>query len=122
MMEGFDFGLGGDGSFAGDNERWTAPQSTGGGTSSQLETRQLEQRLERLTLICHAMWSLLQEQTSLGEQQLLQRVHELQRNGEQEGGQGPEQCPKCGRTFNRRQDKCLYCGEPKPATSAFDLV
>jgi ribosomal protein S27AE len=97
--------------------------------SAQDEVRYLEQRVERLAMICQAMWTLLQQQTSLGEQDLFQRLSELQAQNDQANQAEPAntneqrpQCPNCGRTFNPRHDKCLYCGTAKPAQTAFDLL
>jgi hypothetical protein len=129
-MTGFGgFGMGGgfDPNDACNNAAANSAQSAA--NSAQREARNVEQRVERLALICQAMWRLLQEQTNLGEQDLLQRLSELQAEHDQSNQTEPAntnerrpQCPNCGRTFNPRHDKCLYCGEPKPANSAFDLL
>lgn len=106
-----------------------ASQAQSSARSAQESMRHLEQRLERLTLVCEAMWSLLQEHTQLSEQDLLHRLDEMQQKHSQSNQTEPansnEQrpaCDNCGRTLNPRHDKCLYCGTPRPADSAFDLV
>jgi hypothetical protein len=85
--------------------------------------RQLEQRLEQLTLACMAMWSLLREKTNLTEEDLMQRVKQIDLADGQEDGKvrtQTVQCPQCNRTMSRRHDKCIYCGSAKPSATAFD--
>jgi ribosomal protein S27AE len=96
--------------------------------SAHEAVRDTEQQLERLAFICQAMWSLLREQTNLSEQDLLTRMQELQeqdkatQSEQANSNQQRPRCPECGRTFNPRHDKCLYCGTAKPLQSAFDLL
>lgn len=85
--------------------------------------RQLEQRLDQLTLVCMAMWSLLREKTGLTEEDLMERVRVIDLADGQEDGKVRTQitqCAKCSRTMSRRHDKCIYCGAAKPDATAFD--
>lgn len=73
----------------------------------------LQQRLDRLTLVCVAMWSLMKEKTNVTEQELLDRVKEIDlMDGKADGKIGKQlsNCPKCGRVMSSRHQKCLYCG------------
>jgi hypothetical protein len=84
-----------------------------------------EDRLERLTLVCMAMWSLLQDKTNLTEQDLLERVKlidSIDGNPDGKATRGVRSCPKCHRTMSPRHRKCLYCGATEAVSSAFDSV
>jgi ribosomal protein S27AE len=92
---------------------------------AQTEVTYLEQKVERLTLICMALWSLLQDKTKLTEQDLLDRVKLLDEIDGVSDGQittGVMKCPKCNRTLTARHRKCLYCGHEREVASAFDLL
>ena len=87
--------------------------------------RQLEQRIDRLALICRAMWTLLREATNLTEDALVQRVYDLDlTDGELDGEvrRPPVTCPKCGKVSSKRFDRCMWCGADLPMESAFDQV
>ena len=82
-----------------------------------------EQRLDQLTLVCMAMWSLLREKTGLSEEDLMARVKLIDLADGQEDGKVRTQvvqCPSCNRTMSRRHDNCIYCGAAKPNATAFD--
>lgn len=85
----------------------------------------LEQRLGRLTLICLALWSLVQEKTDLKEEDLLERVQQIDLlDGTADGRVTPQiaKCSQCGRVMNPRHQKCIYCGHPRLVISAFDAI
>jgi predicted Zn-ribbon and HTH transcriptional regulator len=85
--------------------------------------RELEDRLDRLTLACMAMWSLLQEKTKLTEEDLMERVKQIDLADGQEDGKlklGVSKCAGCGRVMARRHLRCLYCGADKLNATAFD--
>lgn len=80
---------------------------------------------DRLKLVCHALWSLLQERTGLTEKDLIARVMELDlKDGVRDGKYlpPPVDCPKCQAKMCRKFNRCLFCGEPCPDGSAFDTV
>ncbi|MEM1209261.1 MAG: hypothetical protein AAGI54_08335 [Planctomycetota bacterium] len=88
-------------------------------------SRDANDRLERLTLVCMAMWSLLQDKTNLTEADLLERVKLIDNiDGTPDGKatRGVRSCPKCHRTMSPRHRKCLYCGTEETHSSAFDAV
>lgn len=85
----------------------------------------LEDRVERLTLVCIAMWSLLQDKTNLTEEDLNARVKMLDLMDGQADGKASrtvQRCDACDRPMSMRHRKCLYCGHEKLHTSAFDAV
>lgn len=89
------------------------------------EVASLEDRIDHLTLLNMAMWSLLQEKTGLTEQDLLDRVRQIDLQDGVEDGKARKQiakCPKCGRTMSPRHRRCLYCGAGDLNYTAFDSV
>ena len=86
----------------------------------------LEDRFERLSLVCMAMWSLLQDKTNLTEQDLLDRVQAIDLMDGQRDAKaataGVSRCRKCDRPMAARHLRCIYCGADKPAGSAFDRI
>ena len=85
----------------------------------------LEDRIDRLSLVCMAMWSLLQDKTNLTEEDLMARVKALDLMDGVEDGKATRtvsKCTKCNRVMAARHQRCLYCGAEKLTTSAFDTV
>ena len=92
---------------------------------SSSEIRMLEDRLERLNLVCMAMWSLLQERGKLTEADLIDRVRALDHiDGSPDGKltRTVSKCAACDRTLGPRQERCMYCGKERAVSSAFDTV
>ena len=70
-------------------------------------------RLDRLTLITHAMWELMAERLGLSHESLLARIEEIDlRDGKKDGklSQTGVSCRACSRISHRRHSNCLYCG------------
>ena len=87
--------------------------------------KDLQEQVDKLTLISMAMWSMLQDVTKFTEKDLLQRVRDLDlMDGEPDGKitRKVARCPKCDRVMSPRHKRCLYCGHEKLKTSAFDDV
>lgn len=87
--------------------------------------RDLEDRLDRLTLVCMAMWQLIQERTSLTEEDLATRVAMIDAADGVADGKRTESvqpCPACKRPMSPRHRKCLYCGYAQTAQGAFDTL
>ena len=86
---------------------------------------QLEDRIERLSLVCMAMWSLIQDKTNLTEEDLLDRVKTIDLMDGVADGKATRtvsKCSACGSTMSQRHARCLYCGAEKLVESAFDAV
>jgi hypothetical protein len=90
------------------------------------EVRGIEDRFERLSLVCMAMWSLLQDKTNLTEQELLDRVQMIDlmdgTADSKAGKTGVVKCGSCDRPMSTRHMRCIYCGADRPAGSAFDTL
>jgi hypothetical protein len=87
--------------------------------------RELQCNLDRLALVCRAMWALLQESTDLTEEDLLEKLKEIDhQDGKEDGGHKARTrtCPQCSRPNKPNKTKCLYCGAELSFESAFDLL
>ena len=87
--------------------------------------QQLEARVDKLLLVCRSMWELVRDNTSLTEDDLMDKVLELDlRDGVADGKmqQGVQKCVHCGRTLSPRHARCLYCGREDVTHEAFDTA
>lgn len=92
---------------------------------SATELRDLHERMDHLILVCMAMWSLLREKSNFTEEQLLERVKQIDLADGKEDGQlrvAIAKCAQCGRVMSRRHTRCLYCGASSLDATAFDAV
>src|SRR5688572_1029934 len=83
----------------------------------------LQRTVDKLILVNTALWSLLQEKTGLTDQQLLDRLEQIDlRDGHADGRipPAPANCPQCRRTLHPRHKHCIYCGQKRPIQTAFD--
>jgi len=113
---GFDAGGGFGGGGYAPGEGYKAPKLAS-------ELRQLESRIDRLNLACQAMWELLQEQTGIADQVILEKMAEIDlRDGTKDGKMSVMQvsCPQCGKPSNNRRDSCLYCGHELERPHVFE--
>jgi len=100
-----------------------AARGTSKAAQAERRVRELEDELGKLTLVCMAMWSLLKERIGLSEEELMERVKELDlQDGRADGkvSHSVLECPRCGRAMSSRHKRCLYCGEEKLTGSAFE--
>ncbi len=84
-------------------------------TNTALELRTLRSQFFRTQLACEALWSLVQERLELTDEELRDRMAQLDlEDGVADGRRKhpPQSCPRCQRTFGRHWMQCLYCGEP----------
>ncbi len=86
--------------------------------SEEQEYEKLKQKVEKLSLVCEALWAFIRHQhPELTEEALLKRIEELKVSDEK-----TETCPKCGRIMNKNQNRCLYCGTEGKVLSFFDTL
>ena len=102
-----------------------ADAAAGAAQASMMEgnCKHLAEQVEKLTTLCQALWSLLKEEAELEEEALLERFRQLQQ--EKVGPDGQPKtvpCPKCRRPMQGRQERCLYCGATRQATTAFETL
>lgn len=80
---------------------------------AQRQAEYLEDRLDRLTLVCQALWELLKERGELTEEDLATKIGEIDLRDDRADGKISKQikhCPKCDRIMSPRHQKCMYCG------------
>jgi ribosomal protein S27AE len=91
----------------------------------QRELRLIAERLDKLVLVNMAMWSLVQERTGVSEEDLANRVQEIDlQDGVADGKvtRNLRQCPNCHRTMSRRHNKCLFCGSANLGETALENI
>lgn len=123
MIDTHMFGY--DGNMASRYASTQASSAASSASSAARSAQQVEERHERLALVCMAMWSLLMDKTDLTEDDLIQRMQMLDRLDGSADGKATRtvmKCTHCNRTLSPRHEKCMYCGREKLASSAFDLV
>ncbi len=85
-----------------------------------------QERIDRLVLVTHAMWTLLSEKMGVTEADLVKRLTELDAadgtvDGKEMQTKPPARC-SCGAAICRKMNRCLFCGKPYEGGSAFDTV
>ena len=73
----------------------------------------LEDKVDKLALICHAMFELIHESTGISEDQLRKKIVEVDvRDGQADGRITPraKKCPKCEAMMSPQFGRCLFCG------------
>jgi hypothetical protein len=81
----------------------------------------LEERVDRLVLLCRALFELHQESTGHAEERLSAKILEIDmRDGLADGRMSPipERCPKCEAMMSPRFGRCLFCGYISPSGPA----
>ena len=94
-------------------------------TVAQRRVAELEDQLDRLTLVCAAVWELVKERAKLTEDDLAQRVAILDvKDGVADGKftHGVRPCQKCNRPVSARHRKCLYCGAEQVVDGVFQSL
>lgn len=80
-------------------------------TGDKLEV--LERKVEKLKMLNMALLEILGERFQLQEADVIRKVQEIDlRDGKKDGqlDMGQSDCEDCGRTYSRRNNRCLYCG------------
>jgi hypothetical protein len=81
---------------------------------TEQQVKLLEANLAKSLMICEVLWELLAEKTGLTEDDLYNKLHEVDmRDGVLDGKnqRRAAECPACGRKVSGRHPACLYCGE-----------
>ncbi len=86
----------------------------------------IQERMDRLVLVTHAMWTLLSEKMGVTEADLVKRLTELDAadgivDGQVAATAAPARC-SCGAAICRKMNRCLFCGKPYQAGSTFDTL
>lgn len=102
-----------------------AAESASTAHATAIQLQELEDRLERLSLVCRAMWTFLQESQGLTEEQLFARVLEVDLIDGQADGRVKKtgrKCRQCGRVMSNRHHRCMYCGAEELVETVFDTI
>lgn len=84
----------------------------------------LEDKMDTLALTCQALWELVRDNTKLNENDILDKIEEIDlRDGKKDGkiGSMATTCKKCGRNVSNRHTKCFYCGDETLKEHVFHL-
>jgi hypothetical protein len=82
----------------------------------------LRDQLDRLQLICEAMWTVVKRRTGADERELTRLIEEIDlRDGKLDGRAAPaaQACARCKRVVSVRTGVCLYCGAQNFKQTAF---
>lgn len=111
-----------------------AHQARSAAREASLKIADLERSLDRLALINRALWELMQDRLRLTEEDLIEKVSEIDlRDGALDGkydrgkdssapGDALRTCDRCGRVMNARHVRCIYCGSATFGGNVFDGV
>ena len=81
---------------------------------TEQQVKLLEANLAKSLMICETLWELLAEKTGLTQDDLINKLNEVDmRDGVLDGKnqRGIAECAACGRKVSGRHAACLYCGE-----------
>lgn len=76
--------------------------------------RELQDEVDRLSLLNQALWELLRARLGLTDADLERMAYDVDmRDGKADGKITAHavRCPTCGRVSNSKHAKCLYCGQ-----------
>lgn len=92
--------------------------------STQGDLTDLTNRVERLSLLCQAMWELLSQHTHISNNDLIRKVVEVDlRDGREDGKIASRviQCPKCKNNVNTQRPRCVVCGSVIATKHPFEV-
>lgn len=96
----------------------------GGETGVSARVSALEARFEKLLMVCQAQWALLEETSALSEDELLDKLREIDLSDGLLDGKVRVpviECGSCGRKVGQRHERCLYCGAEREDDHPFRI-
>ena len=86
--------------------------------ASKKTVYELEHEVERLSLICEALWGILKDKHGLEDIDLIEKMTLLDLEDGKYDGKNykpsmPVGCRRCGRMLASHHLACLYCGETR---------
>ena len=85
--------------------------------------RELEKRIDRISLVSQAMWELIRDNTGWSDEDIFARISEIDlRDGVRDGKMGAKviDCPNCKGKINSRKGYCMICGAEAQAGEVFE--
>ena len=77
------------------------------------QMEQMQREIDQLSLVCQAMWTLIQDNLDISEAELKERIVALDMlDGVLDGKIGgvKMKCPECDATMNNKVKHCMFCG------------
>ncbi len=90
--------------------------------SSELSAEHLHERLDRMVLVCEAMWVLLRENSAFTDEHLAQTMDyldSLDGKVDDKYVRTSNTCTTCEAKVPLRSKICQFCGNPAPVASGF---
>jgi len=94
---------------------WITGAEYSAARGAKADAESVEDKLDRALIACEAMWSLMREKVGVTDDELIDRINEIDlSDGILDGKvrRPPIACPNCNRAVARRFKKCVYCGQP----------
>ena len=85
---------------------------------------ELDEKVDQLALKCQALWEIVKKETSLSDDDIRKKIHEIDmRDGTSDGKirESARKCQSCGRAVGKRYNRCIYCGEPGTSKEVFEI-
>lgn len=104
--------------------RQTAEDISDQRRQTDLQLSNADQRVDRLALICEAMWDLMREHTTLTDEDLANKLAELDMSDGNKDGRRQQISAACvcGAMVNARSEICQFCGADAPQRSMFNAI
>jgi len=80
---------------------------------SKRDIRHLEDKIDALAVVTHALWELLEENTTLSKNDIEKKIEEIDlRDGklDRKLSSNITHCEECGHKLNKRHSNCFWCG------------
>ena len=90
--------------------------------SAEDDVASLRGQVDRLQMICEAMWTIVRDRLGIADEDLSRLVEEIDlRDGKSDGRSQPAApaCARCGRVVSARTRVCIYCGAQNFAQGVF---
>jgi rRNA maturation endonuclease Nob1 len=109
-----------------DNAQREVNQASGGSIPTEAPDMAFaNERIDQLTLLCAAMWEVMKDKLAVPDEELVNKVAELDaRDGVADGKltATPRKCTACARPIFPKHRKCLYCGAAVVIDNVFKTI
>jgi hypothetical protein len=105
------------------------PASGGSGRDLSVQeltftVRELQRQVAKLTNMNVALFEMLKERLAITDQELIDKVQAIEKPVAPLATEAQTQvtgasCASCGKTYSKRNNRCLYCGHVNTRTSVF---